>query len=85
MPISRARSSHISFPLICFFPAEALGGGEEGARGWGNRGWRRSTHALASYPRQPLVAPGFNPKIAREEGRVQGLDYTRYIDTNNLK
>ena len=54
--------------LISQFSAEA-----------GESGWRRSAHARARYPRQSLLAPGFNPSIAREEGRVQRLHYTSCI------
>ena len=40
---------------------------------WGKK-WRRSEHAHASYPGLSFRAPGFNPYMGREEGRVQGLD-----------
>ena len=41
---------------------------------WGEKKWRRSEHAHASYPGLFFRPSGFSPYMGREEGRVQGLD-----------
>ena len=37
----------------------------------------RPEHVHASYPGRFSRQPGFSPYMGREEGRVQGLDYSR--------
>jgi len=41
----------------------------------GEKKWRRSEYAHASYPGLFFRTPGFSPYMGREERRVQGLDY----------
>ena len=72
-----ARALHTySFTPDFIFLADALDGEWGDCGGVRCGGWRCSAHAHLSYPRQSLLAPEFNPYIAREEGRVQGLDCT---------